>query len=207
MSADTTSPSATPAARWLWPAVAAVMLAAALGLTALWWLGRPPAEDDPAVTFARDMIAHHTQAVQLALIVRDRSQDPDIRQMALDVILTQQAQIGQMQGWLAVWGVPFAGREPPMSTHTGHGSEMLPNMGMASAADVETLRTLPIPEAEIKFLQLMIPHHQGGVTMAEAALEQTTRPEVVQLADSIVVSQAKEIAAMQAMLQARGATP
>lgn len=208
MSTDT-SPSlaSAPLNRWVWPALAAVMFAAAAGLAALWWLGRPPADSDPAVTFARDMIAHHTQAVQMALILRDRTSDADLRQMALDIVLTQQAQIGQMQGWLEAWNLPFAGSRPPMSDHTGHGADMPPNMGMAAAADVDSLRSLPAADMEVKFLQLMIRHHQGGVYMSEFALRQTARPEVVRLAQSIIASQTKEISVMQDLLKARGATP
>lgn len=199
--------AAFPAARWAWPALGVILLAAFAGLAAVWWTGRPPAEGDPAVTFARDMTAHHRQAVEMALLIRDRSLDPELRQMLLDVILTQQAQIGQMQGWLTVWGLPLSGSQPPMSDHSLHGADMPPNMGMASAADVESLGTLPLAEAEVKFLRLMILHHQGGVYMSRHTLEQTQRPEVVQLAESIILSQNKEIAYMQSLLEARGQTP
>jgi uncharacterized protein (DUF305 family) len=212
MSAETGAPlpaagSPSTATRWAWPALGVILLAAFAGLAALWWTSRPPAEGDPAVTFARDMTAHHRQAVEMAILIRDRSQDAELRQMLLDVILTQQAQIGQMQGWLTVWGLPLAGSRPPMSDHSGHGADMPPDMGMASDADVESLRTLPLAEAEIKFLRLMILHHQGGVYMSRVTLDQTRRPEVVQLAESIILSQEKEISYMQSLLQARGQTP
>lgn len=205
-----TSPSASNSGdwrRWLWPALAVVLVAAAAAFGALWWTARPPAEGDPAVTFARDMIAHHQQAVEMALIVRERTDDAELRQVALDMVLTQQSQIGQMQGWLEVWRLPFSGAQPPMSDHSGHGADMPANMGMASAADVDSLRTLPAAEAEAQFLRLMIVHHQGGVSMAEAALRQTALPEVVRLAESIVASQTTEIGYMQQLLQARGQTP
>jgi uncharacterized protein (DUF305 family) len=66
---------------------------------------------------------------------------------------------------------------------------------------------LPLAEAEIKFLRLMILHHQGGVYMSRIVLDQTKRPEVVLLAESIILSQEKEISYMQSLLQARGQTP
>lgn len=205
--ASETSPAPAAGARWAWPALGLILLAAFGALVVLWWTGRPPAEDDPAVAFARDMMAHHRQAVEMAILIRDRSQDAELRQMLLDVILTQQAQIGQMQGWLTVWGLPLNGARPPMSDHSSHGADMPPNMGMASDADVESLRTLSLAEAEIKFLRLMILHHQGGVYMSQAILEKTDRPEVVLLAESIILSQEKEISYMQGLLQARGQTP
>ena len=98
--------------RWWW----LVILIFGIDLIAVWLLvPRSPAEGSPEVTFARDMAAHHTQAVELAMILRDRSTDEELRRFALDILLTQQAQIGQMEGWLAVWGQPLSGPQPPMS--------------------------------------------------------------------------------------------
>jgi uncharacterized protein (DUF305 family) len=81
-----------------------------------------PTEDSAEAGFARDMMVHHAQAVQMAEIVRDKTESEEIRTMAADIALTQQAQIGQMQGWLAVWGLPATGREPAM-TWMGHPTE------------------------------------------------------------------------------------
>jgi uncharacterized protein (DUF305 family) len=62
-------------------------------------------------------------------------------------------------------------------------------MGMATEADVDQLRTLPIPEAEALFLQLLTRNDQGGVQMAQRARDTTGVPAVVRLATSIVGSQ------------------
>lgn len=161
---------------------------------------RFPGEASPEVTFARDMSAHHEQAVAMSLQLRERLDDPELRSFTLDVALTQQAQIGQMQGWLAVWDVPVSGLEPPMQ---GLGTQM----GMATRTDLNALHTLPLDEAENLFLRLMIRHHEGGVTMAEAVLEQTRRPEVRRLAQAIVQGQTSEIAYMTDLLEERGVPP
>jgi uncharacterized protein (DUF305 family) len=79
--------------------------------------------------------------------------------------------------------------------------------GMATRPQVSALSTLPIADAEISFLQLMIAHHRAGVEMAQAALARTARPDVVQLATSIVNGQQAEITLMTDMLAKRGATP
>ncbi len=169
-------------------------------LALLYWRNRPPDEGSPAVIFARDMAAHHEQAVEIALLVRERSTDAELRQLALDILLSQQAQIGQMQGWLAVWGLPLAGAQPPMAGQAAM-------MGMATQQEVNTLQILPLAEAEISFLQLMIRHHQGGVAMAEVALRQTGRAEVIRLATAIIQSQQSEITYMQRLLNQRGGKP
>lgn len=163
---------------------------------AVFWLSlsRAPAEGSPEVNFSRDMAAHHAQAVEMALIARDRSSDEELRRFALDIMLTQQAQIGQMQGWLAAWGLPLSGPQPTMQ---------MP--GMATQQQINALQTLPVAEMETSFLQLMIRHHQGGIAMAQEALRQTKRAEVTQLANAIVNSQQSEIAYMQDLLKRRGA--
>lgn len=186
-------------ALWLWLLLVALLVFVSIPAL-LYWRHRPPEEGRPAVTFARDMMAHHEQAVEMALLLRDRSADAELRQLALDIVLSQQAQIGQMQGWLAVWGLPIAGPQPPMA---GQGAMM----GIATQAAVNALATLPVAEVEVSFLQLMIRHHQGGVMMAEAALAQTRRAEVVRLATAIVQAQQSEIAYMERLLAQRGAEP
>ncbi len=157
-----------------------------------------PRENSPEVSFTRNMMAHHAQAVEMATLIRDRSTDAELRQVTLDMILTQQNQVGQMFAWLELWGVPQEGLEPPMQ---GMG-EM---MGMAPQPEVNALDTLPVDEAEIKFLQLMVRHHEGGVFMAQDVLEATRVPVVKRLAESIVAAQSGEITYMESLLEKRGA--
>jgi uncharacterized protein (DUF305 family) len=182
-------------------ALAGLLLAAALLPLALWlWPGAAPGEGSPAVVFARDMSYHHTQAVALALAISSRTTDPDLRTFATDIILTQQNQIGQMSGWLAVWGRPLSGDGAPMG---GMGAMM----GMASQEQLNALASLPVAEAEVSFLQLMIRHHQGGVFMAQDLLKQRVPPAVARLAQSIVKGQQNEIGLMRELLAKRGAQP
>lgn len=164
------------------------------------WLLRPsfPQSASAEAVFARDMATHHAQAVEMAAIIRDRTMNEELRYFTLDMLLTQQAQIGQMQGWLAVWQQPLAVAEPPMNGHGEH-------MGMATAEQIDSLRTLPVAQAEERFLQLMIRHHQGALLMAEDVLAATSRPEVVRLATAIKDGQGSEIRFMEKRLNERGA--
>ncbi len=170
-------------------------------------IGNPlPGAGSTEVLFARMMEAHHQQAVTMALAIYQRTTDAELRIVALDIILTQQTQIGQMQGWMAVWDQPLAGPvEPPHApTMDDHAMMINPSMtGMATQEEVNALSTLPLAEAERSMLDLMIRHHQGGVEMAAAVLSQTDRPEVVRLAQAIVTSQQSEIQTLQAMRAAR----
>jgi uncharacterized protein (DUF305 family) len=185
-------------------AVAALILGLVLGAL---FLGSEsePTDQSPEAGFARDMSVHHAQAVELAFLVRDRTDDPDVRTMAYDIINTQRAQIGMFSGWLQQWELPQTSVRPPMEwTDHGHSDSMMESYddmpGMASDADVQKLRDASGAGAEILFLELMIEHHKGGVEMAEAVLPLTERPEVTYLADTIVAGQQAEIATMEDML-------
>lgn len=211
-----------------------VLLAALLLLgvgTAGWALGQrshgaPPTSSSADAGFARDMSVHHGQAVLTASIVREQTGDPEIRYLAYDILTGQQSQVGMMQGWLADWGLPVNDRSRPamawMSSAGGHGgmpgmnggsampsdmTQLLPDgrmPGMATAADVDRLRTLRGRDAEIAWLQMMISHHAGGVAMAEAGQSLAQRPAVRQLARSIAEGQASEIRYMKELLAKRG---
>jgi uncharacterized protein (DUF305 family) len=178
---------------------------AAIVSLGLFMTSRPPGNDSAEAGFARDMRVHHAQAVGMAEIVRDKANSEEIQLMAADIALTQQAQIGMMQGWLAVWGVPVASIEPSMAW-MGHPTEGL-MLGMATAEEIDRLYDAPPEVADKLFLHLMIPHHEAAIPMAEAVLQRTDRPEVRQLAEAIANSQQAEIQTMQEMLRERGAAP
>ncbi|WP_298591395.1 DUF305 domain-containing protein [uncultured Kocuria sp.] len=171
-----------------------------------------PSERSSEAGFARDMQAHHLQAVEMSMMIRDRTQDPEIRQLAYDVARTQQHQAGQMYGWLSVWGLPQASPQPAMAWmegSAGHSTshattQDAPAMpGMATSAEIEALEEAEGLEAERLYLELMIPHHKAGVTMAEAALAETDYPAVRSLAQSIVASQQSEIRYLEQLLSTR----
>ncbi|MBB6015800.1 DUF305 domain-containing protein [Deinococcus radiopugnans] len=191
-----------PGRRLILPAVLVLL---ALGLAGLLLPrvtltgGTGPAEGSTEVRFVREMIQHHAQAVDLATRIRERGRDPAVRTLALDIMLSQQEQIGQMHGWLTLWKRPWAG--PGMS------SEHARSMGMATPQQVARLETLPPAQAEITFLQLMTRHHQGALLMARPALGAGVRPEVQALARQIEASQGAEIRSMTALLEERGAKP
>lgn len=56
------------------------------------------------VDFVRGMIAHHHGAVEMAKIVIEHGQDPDVRKLAEGVVEAQEAEIVWMQDWLAKHG-------------------------------------------------------------------------------------------------------
>jgi uncharacterized protein (DUF305 family) len=185
---------------WLPVATVAVILAVIALVLAGWiFINRPPGEDSVEAGFARDMIVHHDQAVAMALSMRDRTANPEIKSLATDIILTQENQMGQMQGWLNVWGLPGTGLAPHMAWMDHPTPGLMP--GMATPEELAHLDQLTGTAADDEFLRLMIAHHQGGIAMAEAALERSSNEQVRDLATSIVTSQTSEIKAMQDLME------
>jgi uncharacterized protein (DUF305 family) len=171
------------------------------------------------------MSVHHQQAVEMSFIVRERTQDDEVRTLAYDIANTQANQRGMMLGWLDLWGLPKvqADAEPMawMSTgahgasghdgHSGHGADragdgpLMP--GMATKAEMERLSRLSGEQAEILYLQLMIIHHNGGIAMAKGCVEQCEVPVERDLAQGMVDAQASEVELMVDLLRKRGAQP
>lgn len=165
----------------------------------------PPAEGSADVGFARDMSQHHGQAVAMAEAIRNRTQDSELRVLTADIGLTQQGQIGMMNGWLALWGRTSTASGPRMAWMGTPTGGLMP--GMATSSDVLALSKLPLPQAEARFLQLMVAHHAGGVTMAQAGQELASEPQVRLLASGIAAAQTAEIDFLQSLLAARGLPP
>lgn len=158
------------------------------------------------IGFSQDMVVHHQQAVDMSRLVRGKA-GPAVSAMARTIEAAQLVEIGRMQGWLEAWDAPLVASEPmSWMPHAGHGSSGAA-MGMASTRDLQRLQSLRGKPLDVRYLQLMIRHHQGAVRMAKAAAEQAGQPYVRAFARSVVTGQSQEIAAMTRTLQALGGRP
>ncbi|MBG0831340.1 DUF305 domain-containing protein [Planomonospora sp. ID67723] len=160
------------------------------------------------IGFSQDMVAHHQQAVTMAQAVRGRT-SPPVARLAIAIELNQIKEIGQMQGWLALWNAPQVPSGPPMTwmstSHHGHtrrADGVMP--GMASQQEIDRLGEANDRDVEMWFLRLMIRHHEGGLTMATAAARHAEHPQVRALATLMIAEQRKEISVMAGLLAALG---
>ncbi|MGY1642521.1 DUF305 domain-containing protein [Geodermatophilus sp. SYSU D00703] len=171
-----------------------------------------PTADSVDAGFSRDMATHHLQGVEMANVALERSTDPEVRQLAFDISATQTNQVGRMQGWLSLWGLPPSGGDPmawmgPDTGHAGHDTAGGLMPGMATEDELTELRGLTGTAFDVRFLQLMIRHHQGGREMAEYAAAHASVPAVATLARTIAETQTAETSTMTGMLTARGGIP
>lgn len=153
--------------------------------------------NDADVMFAQMMIPHHAQAVRMSELLLDT---PGVgertRKLAQDIKAAQQPEIDRMAGWLRDWGAPVPATDSTGETmdHSGHGG------GMMSEEDLKALDDATGQRAERLFLEQMIRHHEGAITMARDQVGAGAHPGAVELARAIAGSQEAEVATMRSML-------
>ncbi|WP_231882017.1 DUF305 domain-containing protein [Microbacterium aurantiacum] len=165
------------------------------------------------------MQVHHAQAVEMAMEIYRKTDDPELRVLSYDIATGQSAQRGEMFDWLVQWGVPQGGGDMMAwmsASDAGHDhgvpagaaplgqDQAMALMGMASGTELEQLRAAEGQEADCLFLDLMIRHHEGALPMADALLELGSDPRALQLAATIRTGQSAELDAMTSIQQRLG---
>lgn len=150
-------------------------------------------DSDPAYSeqaFLSGMIAHHEGAVAMSealLRVPEKRQDPQVATWAREIIQTQKSEIEEMKGWLK--GVGGLDQKAYDQMHR----EMQAMMHMYTSKD-----------PNVQFVQQMLPHHGMAVIMTVPVLVHSQHAALLNLAQTIIVSQAKEMHAFRTWLNARG---
>lgn len=147
-------------------------------------------EDD--VAFAQMMVPHHEQAVEMAELVPDRSDNDAVIDLAARIKEAQAPEIEQMQGWLEDWGEEID--DPTMGEMDMGGS------GMMTEEQMGALEAAAGTEFDVLFLEMMTEHHRGAVEMAEMEIADGKFADAVELAMAIVSTQEDEIAEMETIL-------
>ncbi|HEX2132082.1 MAG TPA: DUF305 domain-containing protein [Actinophytocola sp.] len=162
----------------------------------------PPNEAD--VEFVQDMIVHHTQAVAMAELAPDRAAAADVRGIAARIADSQGPEIDMMNRWLERYDKPTVDTDAPdHGDHGGHGSpagDHADMPGMATDAQLAALEAAKGATFDTLFLQLMVRHHEGGLTMVEEIRRTGVNVRVQEIADDVAVTQTDEIHRMRGML-------
>lgn len=159
------------------------------------------------VGFAQDMAVHHDQAVLMAGIARERASAP-LRGVAATIEVGQAAEAGTLRGWLTLWGEPSLPRGEPMAwmeADHAHSAGMSAEPtsgampGMATMPEINHLQDLSGRAFDVEFARLMIRHHEGGIVMAQAAVDRAALSTTRDFATLVIVGQTQEIAELRAV--------
>jgi uncharacterized protein (DUF305 family) len=154
--------------------------------------------------FVREMIPHHQMATDMAKMAEMQAQHAQIRSLAKSIIQTQSAEIARLKTIAKALGVTPAS---------------MPTNGKMSMQTMDDLATLGVPMSKSgmmmkmseldgakpfdrKFIDMMIPHHQGAIRMARAELAKGKNTELRTIASGIITAQAKEIVQMNSWRKA-----
>ena len=156
-----------------------------------------PQVNSADVEFAQMMIPHHQQAVEMAALVPDRTENLWLRDFAEQVTAAQQPEIDQMTSALESWGQPVdAGQGGDgHDAHAGHDME-----GMMTPEQMTALEGMTGQQFDEEWIRMMIAHHEGAVTMAKTELDQGENPQMKELAQNIIDTQEEEIIELRAQL-------
>ena len=148
--------------------------------------------------FVQQMIPHHMMAVQMAQTAEQHGGHTQIKMLGASIITAQDAEIAQMKPIAKTLGVTPAAMPAGGQTNAQMMSDArqlgisMDKMGMSmNMTALATMR--PFDRA---FIDMMIPHHQGAVRMAQAELAQGKDAKLRALAHRIISAQDREIAEM-----------
>ena len=147
--------------------------------------GMPGMSGDYDQNFIDGMVPHHQAAVDMAKVAQKMGEHPEIKQLANDIVTSQDGEIAKMKAWRKTW----------------YGSDQIaPGMGGQTMGGMDTdlgklAAASPFDKA---FIDAMLPHHQSAIQMATEAKTKATHAEIKQLATEIVAAQQREIDQMKA---------
>jgi uncharacterized protein (DUF305 family) len=152
------------------------------------------------VQFMQGMIAHHAQALAMSAMIEGHTTREELRLIGQRIRLSQETEIGRMQNWLRKRGETIPSGTDHDHAAMGHGTLM---PGMLTQAEMTQLRNAQGSEFDRLFLQLMIKHHEGALTMVRqlfATQGAAQDPDLYLLANDIDADQNAELRRMRALL-------
>ena len=118
------------------------------------------------------------------------SQNDELKKFAQKIIDDQQREIAQMKEWREKW---FSGKSAALNMEM---PGMTDSMKMMAAGGMRNMEAKAGKDFDRLFLEMMIPHHAGAVTMAKESLQKSEHPEIKTLSGNIIKAQEAEIKMM-----------
>lgn len=154
-----------------------------------------PGPNDADKKFVKDMITHHLQAVYMSGLAPQRAASSDVKGLASRIHDVQGPEVDMMNRWLSQHSVPTV---DPNAPHGHDGGGAMP--GMATDEQLDALKNAKGAAFDKLFLQLMIAHHQGALTMADEVRKNGIDVRVQEIADDVTAEQSDEIRRMRKWL-------
>lgn len=134
--------------------------------------------------FMNMMIIHHDQAIEMAELASGRTENQNIIELAENISEAQRSENEKMASWLRE-----AGLNRPRDGHR--------MAGMATSYDMQRLENSEDGEFDMLFSELMIVHHEGGIGMARAVVENGKSEKVREIAQTMIRVQQEEVSKME----------
>ncbi len=151
---------------------------------------------DADLDFVTQMIPHHQGAIDMAKVELKYGSTPAVRKLAEDIIKAQEAEIALMTKWKQAH--PAAASPDAAAIRAAFEAS---NKKMMDGMSGEHTHA---SSADLSFVSMMIPHHQGAIDMAGVELKYGKDPEIRALAERIIAAQNAEIAEMNEMMEGSG---
>ncbi|MCC7179750.1 MAG: DUF305 domain-containing protein [Acidobacteria bacterium] len=150
------------------------------------------------VKFMQGMIGHHQQAIEMAALLPDRTSREDMKLLAKRIEVSQVDEIQMMQDWLRARGQTL----PDPHAHHQHGATLMP--GMLTQEEMARLEAAKGVEFDRLFLEGMIKHHGGALTMVRELFATPAAGQdgdIFAFASDVEADQQMEIDRMGALLR------
>lgn len=148
------------------------------------------------VDFAQGMIPHHAQAIEMADMAIGRAESPEVRDLAERIRAAQDPEIEQLEIWLEDWGQEVPDRHSSMGGDMGEMGDMSMD-GMMSQEQMDAMAAAAGAEFDAMFLEMMVVHHEGALTMAVDEVDNGKFEPTIDMARSIIDGQSVEIEEMR----------
>jgi uncharacterized protein (DUF305 family) len=131
-------------------------------------------------------------------LLETRTESADMRKLSKRIEVSQADEIKMMEEWLTARGQPL----PDPHAHHAHGATLMP--GMLTAEEMAKLAAARGPAFDRLFLEYMIKHHEGALTMVRELFSTPgagQESEIYAFASDVDADQRMEIGRMRAMLK------
>jgi uncharacterized protein (DUF305 family) len=141
---------------------------------------QPPANDQTDVWFMQHMVPHLLHTSSIAYLTRDRLADRELARLAGHIHRRSQAQVAELQGWLAERG---------LAPH-GHSHQ---RGDTPRRSDLERPSRLSGAALDLAFVKVMTARHRAGSRLAATEAREGSTPKIRQLAEQLLAEQQAQL--------------